>query len=226
MVFRDGCAAELLQFREATDSATVGRNGLPLAGRPLPRRTAEGTRGGSQSGLASNIITIESPIRTSAWPTLPSPIADPTETAEDWYAQLGCRRPGRAPRWPHREEAAPARPRGLPPATQADPDRQGSDKTSGWAHPIVLKDSDVTMTPGSLTSASTIRACTSPWAARPACSTSTTSSSAPDRSPSVRDLYDALTPARTAHLIGGADVAAKLDAKRAIRQGTELAADL
>lgn len=43
---------------------------------------------------------------------------------------------------------------------------------------------------------------------------------------SVRDLYDALTPARIAHLIGGADVAAKLDAKRAIRQGTELAADL
>jgi 2,4-dienoyl-CoA reductase (NADPH2) len=28
----------------------------------------------------------------------------------------------------------------------------------------------------------------------------------------------------TTHLIGGADVAAELDAKRAIRQGTELAA--
>ena len=33
-------------------------------------------------------------------------------------------------------------------------------------------------------------------------------------------------PASTAHLIGGADVAAELDAKRAIEQGTELAAAL
>ncbi|SDE51231.1 NADPH-dependent 2,4-dienoyl-CoA reductase [Streptomyces griseoaurantiacus] len=42
-----------------------------------------------------------------------------------------------------------------------------------------------------------------------------------------RDLYEALLVAgRTAHLIGGADVAAELDAKRAIRQGTELAAAL
>ncbi|WP_128378159.1 NADPH-dependent 2,4-dienoyl-CoA reductase [Streptomyces cavernae] len=42
-----------------------------------------------------------------------------------------------------------------------------------------------------------------------------------------RDLYDELAAAgRTAHLIGGADVAAELDAKRAIKQGTELAAML
>ncbi|WPB89898.1 NADPH-dependent 2,4-dienoyl-CoA reductase [Streptomyces malaysiensis] len=44
---------------------------------------------------------------------------------------------------------------------------------------------------------------------------------------SVRDLYTELAAAgRTAHLIGGADLAAELDAKRAIRQGTELAARL
>ncbi|WP_371618976.1 FAD-dependent oxidoreductase [Streptomyces sp. NBC_00454] len=42
-----------------------------------------------------------------------------------------------------------------------------------------------------------------------------------------RDLYEALRAAGIeAHLIGGADVAAELDAKRAIRQGTELAASL
>ncbi|MEV7506597.1 NADPH-dependent 2,4-dienoyl-CoA reductase [Streptomyces sp. NPDC091201] len=42
-----------------------------------------------------------------------------------------------------------------------------------------------------------------------------------------RDLYEALRAAGVeAHLIGGADVAAELDAKRAIRQGTELAARL
>ena len=42
-----------------------------------------------------------------------------------------------------------------------------------------------------------------------------------------RDLYEELRAAgRGVHLIGGADVAAELDAKRAIRQGTELAAAL
>jgi len=40
-----------------------------------------------------------------------------------------------------------------------------------------------------------------------------------------RDLYDGLKAANTdVHLIGGADVAAELDAKRAIEQGTRLAA--
>ncbi|MFP3991122.1 NADPH-dependent 2,4-dienoyl-CoA reductase [Streptomyces sp. E11-3] len=40
-----------------------------------------------------------------------------------------------------------------------------------------------------------------------------------------RELYDALhTAGQTVHVIGGADVAAELDAKRAVRQGTELAA--
>jgi 2,4-dienoyl-CoA reductase (NADPH2) len=44
---------------------------------------------------------------------------------------------------------------------------------------------------------------------------------------SVRDLYDDLVAAgRTAHLVGGADVAAEVDAKRAIAQATELAARL
>ncbi|MFE4451566.1 FAD-dependent oxidoreductase [Streptomyces sp. NPDC056796] len=42
-----------------------------------------------------------------------------------------------------------------------------------------------------------------------------------------RELYEALRAGgRPVHLIGGADVAAELDAKRAIRQGTELAAEL
>ncbi|ROQ26958.1 2,4-dienoyl-CoA reductase [Streptomyces sp. PanSC19] len=42
-----------------------------------------------------------------------------------------------------------------------------------------------------------------------------------------RDLYEELVAAgRSAHLIGGADVAAELDAKRAIDQGTRLAATL
>jgi len=43
---------------------------------------------------------------------------------------------------------------------------------------------------------------------------------------SVRSLYDELGAAENIHLIGGADLAAELDAKRAIKQGTELAARL
>ncbi len=44
---------------------------------------------------------------------------------------------------------------------------------------------------------------------------------------SVRDLFDELSESGIeTHVIGGADVAAELDAKRAIRQGTELAARL
>ena len=45
---------------------------------------------------------------------------------------------------------------------------------------------------------------------------------------SVRGLYDELVgarPDRRVHIIGGADVAAELDAKRAIEQGMRLAAD-
>jgi 2,4-dienoyl-CoA reductase (NADPH2) len=44
---------------------------------------------------------------------------------------------------------------------------------------------------------------------------------------SVRDLVDPLTVAGvTTHVIGGANLASELDAKRAIRQGTEVAASL
>jgi 2,4-dienoyl-CoA reductase (NADPH2) len=43
----------------------------------------------------------------------------------------------------------------------------------------------------------------------------------------ARGLYDRLVAAgMTAHVIGGADVAAELDAKRAIDQGARLAARL
>ncbi|HCB38168.1 MAG TPA: hypothetical protein DEP79_00680, partial [Gammaproteobacteria bacterium] len=42
-----------------------------------------------------------------------------------------------------------------------------------------------------------------------------------------RELAHALqAQGKTVHVIGGADVAAELDAKRAIRQGSELAAQL
>ncbi|MFE1800321.1 FAD-dependent oxidoreductase [Streptomyces sp. NPDC059517] len=102
----------------------------------------------------------------------------------------------------------------------------GLGKTTGWIHRAELKHRGVTMVPGvrydriddaglhvtvdgesSVLPVDTIVLCTG-------------------QEPR-RDLYEALRAAgRSVHLIGGADVAAELDAKRAIKQGTELAAAL
>ncbi|GGW60166.1 NADPH-dependent 2,4-dienoyl-CoA reductase [Streptomyces xantholiticus] len=102
----------------------------------------------------------------------------------------------------------------------------GLGKTTGWIHRTELKHRGVTMTAGatydriddeglhltvdgtaSVLAVDTVVLCTG---------------QEPQRS-----LYEELTGAgRTVHLIGGADVAAELDAKRAIDQGTRLAATL
>ncbi len=108
----------------------------------------------------------------------------------------------------------------------------GLGKTSGWAHRAVLRDSGVTMLPG----VTYDRVDDTGLHVRVG---------AGDGDPgetrvlevdhvvvcagqeSVRDLYDGLLAAgASAHLVGGADVAAELDAKRAIEQGTRLAATL
>ena len=66
-------------------------------------------------------------------------------------------------------------------------------------------------------------ACTSPWKARSAWCRPTPSSSARARS-RQRSLYDELIARGVkAHVIGGAERAAELDAMRAIDQGTRLA---
>ncbi|MER5539559.1 NADPH-dependent 2,4-dienoyl-CoA reductase [Streptomyces mirabilis] len=100
----------------------------------------------------------------------------------------------------------------------------GLGKSTGWIHRTELKHRGVTMVPGAsyhciddaglhlttgdtstVLEVDTVVLCTG-------------------QEP-LRDLYEELRSAGYApHLIGGADVAAELDAKRAIRQGTELAA--
>ncbi|MBV2352957.1 NADPH-dependent 2,4-dienoyl-CoA reductase [Streptomyces sp. J2-1] len=102
----------------------------------------------------------------------------------------------------------------------------GLGRTTGWIHRTELKHRGVTMTPGvrydrvddsglhitvdgesRVLEVDTVVLCTG-------------------QEPR-RDLYDELTGAgRRVHLIGGADIAAELDAKRAVKQGTELAAAL
>ena len=96
-------------------------------------------------------------------------------------------------------------------------------KTSGWAHRAVLKQSKVTQVSGAtydriddeglhVTVDGTPRVIE--------CDTVVVCAG----QDSVRSLWDGLD--REAHLIGGADVAAELDAKRAIKQGTEVVAAL
>lgn len=108
---------------------------------------------------------------------------------------------------------------------------KGLGKTSGWVHRATLKDSGVVMVPGvsydriddaglhltlnkgedneqsKVLDVDTIVLCTG--------------------QESMRELIDPLEAAgKTVHVIGGADVAAELDAKRAIKQATILAAKL
>ena len=103
---------------------------------------------------------------------------------------------------------------------------KGLAKTSGWVHRTALRDAGVEMLPGvsyeriddsglhisvdgeaRVIGADTIVLCTG--------------------QESVRDLADPVTAAGVpVHVVGGADVAAELDAKRAIKQATELAAAL
>ena len=102
----------------------------------------------------------------------------------------------------------------------------GLGRTTGWIHRAVLQKRGVTMIPGAtydkiddaglhlrvgerelVLEVDTVVLCTG-------------------QEPN-RELYDALVSAGAAvQLIGGADVAAELDAKRAIKQGTEVAAAL
>jgi 2,4-dienoyl-CoA reductase (NADPH2) len=158
---------------------------------------------------------------------------DPDESVEEWMERWGVTDP----------EVERG---GLATKVKAPPRRQvhllqrktsslgkGLGKTTGWVHRTTLKDSAVVMVPGvdyeriddeglhitvpvrgekdvresRVLDVDTIVLCTG--------------------QESVRDLADALEAAGvTPHVIGGADVAAELDAKRAIKQATELAAAL
>ncbi|MFB7928305.1 FAD-dependent oxidoreductase [Streptomyces sp. NPDC056039] len=147
---------------------------------------------------------------------------DPATYFRQWGVDLDYRAPGGL--------AAPERP--APPRTVHLLQRKtskvgaGLGKTTGWIHRAELKHRGVTMVPGvqydriddaglhvtvdgagTVLEVDTIVLCTG-------------------QEPR-RGLYEELVAAgRSTHLIGGADVAAELDAKRAIKQGTELAAAL
>ncbi|MDN5892924.1 MAG: NADPH-dependent 2,4-dienoyl-CoA reductase [Nocardioides sp.] len=155
---------------------------------------------------------------------------DPADDLDDWMAHWGVGDPAlhvgglkeKKPRTSMREVHL----------LQRKTTRIGKDlaKTSGWAHRAVLKDSGVAMVPGvsydKVSDAGLHITVTSP--------DGSVSSEVLDvdhvvlcaGQESVRGLYDDLAAREGVHLIGGADVAAELDAKRAIEQGTRTAAAL
>ncbi len=151
---------------------------------------------------------------------------DPADTTEDWLAHWGVGDPAlhpgglteRKPRTPVREVTLVQR--------KTTPIGVGLGKTSGWAHRAVLKQSGVRQVSGATydridDGGLHLTVDGSPVVVE--CDHVVVCAG----QESVRTLHDELLAAGvSSHLIGGADVAAELDAKRAIDQGTRVVAGL
>jgi 2,4-dienoyl-CoA reductase (NADPH2) len=155
----------------------------------------------------------------------------PTENLDEWLAEWGVSDPGE-----HRGGLAPEGPRPEAPARQAvlmqrkaQALGKGLGKTTGWIHRSTLKMKQVEMVGGMNYEriddqglhVSSGEARENPRVVE--CDTVVLCAG----QVSERSLADALeAKGIKPHVIGGADVAAELDAKRAINQGTRLAATL
>jgi 2,4-dienoyl-CoA reductase (NADPH2) len=146
------------------------------------------------------------------------------EDLDDWMAHWGVGDPALTegglteakPRTPAREVTLVQR--------KTTPIGIGLGKTSGWAHRAVLKQSQVTQVSGATYDRiddAGLHITVDGVARVVECDTVVVCAG----QDSVRGLYDGLDHP-SAHLIGGADVADELDAKRAIKQGTEVVAAL
>ncbi|KAA1380292.1 NADPH-dependent 2,4-dienoyl-CoA reductase [Aeromicrobium fastidiosum] len=151
---------------------------------------------------------------------------EPDESVEEWMHRWGVTDPALERGGLATKVKAPARRQVHLLQRKTTELGKGLGKTSGWVHRQTLKDADVEMIKGvtydriddeglhitvgdhsRVLEVDTIVLCTG--------------------QESVRDLVDPLEAAGVpVHVIGGADVAAELDAKRAIKQATELAARL
>ena len=155
----------------------------------------------------------------------------PTENLDEWLAEWGVTDPaeyrgGLAPEGPRPE--APAR-KAVLMQRKAKALGKGLGKTTGWIHRSTLKMKQVEMVGGvnyeriddQGLHVSSGEARENPRVVE--CDTVVLCAG----QVSERSLADALeAKGMTPHVIGGADVAAELDAKRAINQGTRLAAEL
>lgn len=152
---------------------------------------------------------------------------DPADTDDDWRAHWGVGDPAlhpgglteRKPRTPVRDVTLLQR--------KTTPIGIGLGKTSGWAHRAVLKQSGVVQVSGTTYGRvdDTGLHVTVDGEERVLDVDHVVLCAGQE---SVRGLYDELLALRPdgLHLVGGADVAAELDAKRAIEQGTRVAAAL
>jgi 2,4-dienoyl-CoA reductase (NADPH2) len=151
---------------------------------------------------------------------------DPADDLDDWMAHWGVGDPAvhpgglteRKPRTPVREVTLLQR--------KTTPIGIGLGKTSGWAHRAVLKQSGVVQVSGATYDRVDDDGlhCTVDGVPQVLDVDHVVLCAGQE---SVRDLYDDLVAAgASVHLVGGADVAAELDAKRAIEQGTRVAAGL
>ncbi|WP_193140047.1 NADPH-dependent 2,4-dienoyl-CoA reductase [Meridianimarinicoccus sp. MJW13] len=152
----------------------------------------------------------------------------PTEDLDLWLREWGVTDPGLAP-----AGLAPEGPQPEPPARQvtllqrkAEKPGKRLGKTTGWIHRATLKMKGVNMLAGvtydRIDAAGLHITRNDVSETLPVDTIVLCAGQVPNRS-----LADALTAAGTeVHVIGGADKAAELDAKRAIDQGTRLAAQL
>ena len=152
----------------------------------------------------------------------------PTEHLPEWLELWGVADPAE-----HRGGLSPDGPQPEPPARaitllQRKDERPGKrlGKTTGWIHRAALKMAQVKMAAGVSYEAITPEGLQIIQNGEPKLIEADTVVLCAGQEPR-RDLFEALEASgRTVHLIGGADVAAELDAKRAIDQGTRLAAGL
>ncbi|HGG04635.1 MAG TPA: NADPH-dependent 2,4-dienoyl-CoA reductase [Aliiroseovarius sp.] len=152
----------------------------------------------------------------------------PTEHPEEWRREWGVGDPAETP-----GGLSPDGPQPTPPARQVTllqrkAERPGKrlGKTTGWIHRATLKMKQVTMVPGAHYDRIDADGLHVTIGDQPQCVPADTIVLCAGQV-SNRALADDLQAAGLAcHVIGGADVAAELDAKRAIDQGARLAASL
>lgn len=156
---------------------------------------------------------------------------EPGESLEHWNERWGVTDPALARGGLTTKVAAPPRRQVTLLQRKTTELGKGLGKTTGWVHRQTLKDSGVEMVKG----VTYDRIDDAGLHITVATGKDTTESRVLDvdtivlctGQESVRDLVEPLEAlGRTVHVIGGADVAAELDAKRAIKQATELAARL
>ena len=149
---------------------------------------------------------------------------DPEETFDDWMSYWGVGDPSLAGGGLVEKKARPQVREVTLVQRKTSMIGKGLGKTSGWAHRAVLKQAGVQQIAGATYDEITPDALIyTVGGTQHRLEVDTVILCAGQES--VRGLYDELAAAgRAVHLIGGADVAAELDAKRAIEQGTRLAA--